>query len=408
MLIHPKTLGQLALLLLLVSLADYCLAKDLVRPPEVKSRREINYSQDTYDELAKLWHEYHETYPSEYSYANWMYAKKYSSDFDFDKYQSLLEKGIADFPANPTLQYLLGNQLMVQHDASYHTDALEYLLRARELDSAYIDPLFSLVVKHMASAEFEKLDANLTRILENGGISDVVMDYNYNMLACLKENAILISNGDNDTFPGWVLTRILDHRPDVRIVNLSLLNTEWYALQLQEQGLPEFVPESLPDHDGKSTRGIKLLMHLIAAAAKEKIPLYFAVTLNEFPQLEKYFKAARLYGLALLITPEPGEYVDNLRDTIDCWLDTYKTAGMDSWQLRYGNPYAAGRNLCRNYLAGMTSLVDTLAEEDVNKKLVLFNWYKNHLAPLTDEPLREQLQQFWENELEPNQDSKAH
>jgi tetratricopeptide (TPR) repeat protein len=80
----------------------------------------------------------------------------------------------------------------------------------------------------------------LQRLVTTGFLTRSVLAYNRWVLRALPENAILLTNGDWDTYPALGL-QLVDHlRPDVGIVNLSMLNLPWYVRLVSERyGIPE-------------------------------------------------------------------------------------------------------------------------------------------------------------------------
>ncbi|MEE9269801.1 MAG: DUF2723 domain-containing protein [Candidatus Krumholzibacteria bacterium] len=214
----------------------------------------------------------------------------------------------------------------------------------------------------------------------------VCREYAKNMLVGLEPDCVLFTNGDNDTFPLWYIQEVEKYRNDVRVVNLSLLNTPWYLRQLRDNeprleiqwtdqeldGLRPFRTRDYPagaaldgDGDGVVLVRDQGVRHILEHVSSHRV-IYFAVTIP--PHIYKpYREIIEMEGLAYRVVLRKGTNMINAEKLEDNIWNKFSWQSLldEDWkrdETTYQPPFVD--RLVQNYAAAFTQLGFLKAQED--------------------------------------------
>ncbi len=174
------------------------------------------------------------------------------------------------------------------------------LFRAYELGGGRAEILDEMVLWYEVKRNGEKRkEFNKQWFLSNDNAPGI-LNYNYNVLQTLDDDAIILTAGDNDTFPLWMLQDALGLKPGVAVLNIPLLAKEDYRKKIfGELNIPDIQFNAGNYKEGDSLSALRKVI-ITQVMSKAKRPVYLALTTDTRYYLDTDIqKDLYLSGLAM-------------------------------------------------------------------------------------------------------------
>jgi hypothetical protein len=355
----------IAVLLLLVFNCLLLGQSDNAKPEKVYRIVYVQKPNEWYIQQAELWKKEIEKNPKNpeawYNYYNAVRYTSYEGSIGTKEKQARLKQIIEDMgkaiPGTYECYLLTFWNTYSLKDVSLIEKA--YQLRPDRPDTYY--PFISYYEFH---GKKNKMKEFCEKLYQSKDIAPGLISYNYNVLMSTDTNAILFTNGDNDTYPIWVLQKALGIREDVTVLNLSITThtqKEYLDRKLKEKNVTLNL-DKLPDL--LDTSFIPQFCQTLAENYPA-IPIYFALTVYE-NHIKSIMDDLYITGLAYQYSPERIDNLALLKKNLEnnLLLDYLKYDWYDDSYL--AKDIIVHMNL--NYIAPMIMLAEHYNTSDEDKK----------------------------------------
>ncbi|MBN1250382.1 MAG: hypothetical protein JXC32_22145 [Anaerolineae bacterium] len=312
----------------LLCLVVFVCASGYARTPEpVVSLREKTLSSAAYRALAQQWTEYMERNgESAEGHTNVGQAYRYAGEAQ-EVYLAHYARAVQLDSTYARALDLYACQLWIRGEEGDMAKAREMLERARTVDPTYGDVLYSLYGLHSCTGSIDRARETAREIYERRLIHVPIWDFGYNILAGLPQGAVVVTNGDNDTYPLVSLQAGRGFRDDVIVLNQSLLRCPSYAKAMREAHADWF-PDIENDVDkGKISGALAVIRELVKT---KKRPIYVSLTVP----LDRLGteRSLTIEGLCARVDALGGnvEAIDH-RKTLTLFRDTYRLDSATDW-----------------------------------------------------------------------------
>jgi len=298
----------------------FCVAINAQKPEKIYSIAKVAKAHDWYVNQAELWwKELEKNKKDEDAWFNYFKANRYAAmtyvkkdapeghehDGWVNEGKNLME---ADDIAKLVQQYIpdsYANNSMKVYGYSAEDESFKYLIRAYEIDSTRPEAMDGLVTYYETHGDMQKRKEFNLKWFKTNDLSSGFLNYNYNVLMSLKPNGVILTFGDNDTYPMWMLQDVFGIRTDLVILNVPLLADQNYRnIMFKKLNIPIFT-KSYPD--GSSSISERELMTYIINNKPQSMLLY--IGLPAWKEMKEFENKLYMVGLVIEYSEEN---IDNL------------------------------------------------------------------------------------------------
>lgn len=232
-------------------------------------------SKEWYKYQMHLWeNEIEKNQMNEESWYNFYFASRYASIGSKDRKQ-LLDSIIQKIQKHVPESYL------IPYFKYYNGDhKIEHLEKAFQLNPECSDLYWEFIQYYDTQGNYSKKKEFCDQLYHSKKIISSLYDYSYNILNSMEMNSIIFTNGDNDTYPLWILQEVKGIRKDVMVLNAHAIFVlrDLLAMKFNEKNI-EIDFASLPKEDEDFSLFLNQLIFDIRKS-NPNISIYFAPTMD--------------------------------------------------------------------------------------------------------------------------------
>lgn len=361
-----KKIASILIILFLASVFSTIIHAQEARPQKVLRIVYETKPDEWYREQAKLWKKVIDKNPKNaeawHNYYNAVRYEDFNNTINSKEKKEKLQKIVDDLgknvPDSYEYSYLKG------FNSNEINNKIKFIQKAHELAPDRPDPLYELISYYEIKGDEDKVSKYYNALYATKDVAPWLVNYNYNVLMSTEENAIIFTNGDNDTYPCRMLQEAKGIRPDVSVLNISMSATDTYlerilgikGIKINRKELMQRAVTVGPD-DAK-VFSISTFAQVVCKYLSENypdFPVYFALTVYE-----QHFKPLKddlfIVGLAYLYSPKRIDNIALVKKNLE------NNIRRDYLHYDWYNDLYPGLNLMNrmhlNYVPGMMMLAE--------------------------------------------------